>query len=248
VILVVDVSGSMQAQDVRPTRLAAAQQAVRVFLDRVPKRVRIGLIAFSGDPQVASPPTTDRSLLHQAIDEIGVFPAFGGTAIGDALAAAVELGKQAVASPNGSLASVRAAPAPSTKGLVSILFLSDGHQTRGDLLPLQGADRAKAAAMPVYTVALGTPNGTLTREFGGFTRTIPVPPDPGTLRAIAERTGGKFVDARDAGTVRDAYAKLGSRLGRTPGRTEITYAFLAAAAGLLVGAGLLSAAWSPRLP
>ena len=248
VILVVDVSGSMQAQDVRPTRLAAAQQAVRVFLDRVPKRVRIGLIAFSGDPQVASPPTTDRSLLHQAIDEIGVFPAFGGTAIGDALAAAVELGKQAVASPNGSLASVRAAPASGTKGLVSILFLSDGHQTRGDLLPLQGADRAKAAAMPVYTVALGTPNGTLTREFGGFTRTIPVPPDPGTLRAIAERTGGKFVDARDAGTVRDAYAKLGSRLGRTPGRTEITYAFLAAAAGLLVGAGLLSAAWSPRLP
>jgi Ca-activated chloride channel family protein len=250
VILVIDVSGSMQAQDVRPTRLAAAQQAVRAFLDRVPKRVRIGLIAFSGDPQVASPPTTDRTLLRQAIDEIGVFPAFGGTAIGDALAAAVELGKQAVASSSrsGSLAAVRAAPAPSTKGLVSILFLSDGHQTRGDLLPLQGADRAKAAAIPVYTVALGTPNGTLTREFGGFMRTIPVPPDPGTLRAIAERTGGKFYEARDAGAVRDAYAKLGSRLGRTPGRTEITYAFLAAAAGLLVGAGLLSGAWSPRLP
>jgi Ca-activated chloride channel family protein len=75
-----------------------------------------------------------------------------------------------------------------------------------------------------------------------------VPPDPQTLRAIATTTGGKFFAARNAESVRAAYTTLGSRLGRKPGRTEITYAFLAAAAGLLLASGLLSAAWSPRLP
>src|SRR5947207_15026110 len=132
VILVLDVSGSMQAGDVRPTRLAAAQQAVRGFLDRVPPQVRVGLIAFSGDAQVAAPPTTDRGLLRQSLDGIGTFPAFGGTAIGDALAVAVNLAKQAVSGGPSSLASFSTAPS-STKRTASILFLSDCHQTRGYL-------------------------------------------------------------------------------------------------------------------
>ncbi len=75
-----------------------------------------------------------------------------------------------------------------------------------------------------------------------------MPPDPATLKAIADRTGGEFFDARSAETLQAAYKHLGSRLGRKPGRGEITYGFLAAAAGLLIAAGLLSAAWSPRLP
>jgi Ca-activated chloride channel homolog len=248
VILVLDVSGSMQASDVRPSRLAAAQKAVRSFLDRVPPQVRIGLVAFSGDAQVAAPPTTDRALLRQSLDGIGTFPAFGGTAIGDALAVAVDLAKQALAGGSAQLASVGLAAPASTKGLASILFLSDGHQTRGALEPLQGAARAKAAGIPVYTVALGTPGGVVTREWDGVARTIPVPPDPATLRAIAETTGGKFYEAKNAGSLHSAYSKLGSSLGRTPGKTEVTYAFLAGAAGLLAAAGLLSALWSPRLP
>jgi Ca-activated chloride channel family protein len=266
VILVVDVSRSMEARDVKPSRLAAATAAVRTFLDRVPKRLRVGLIAFAGDPAVAAPPTTDHGLVREALDTIQWFPGFGGTAIGDALAAAVDLGQEAVKDQSGSLASVTtAAPSPA-RGLVSILFLSDGAQTRGTLEPLQGADRAKEAGIPVYTVALGTPGGTLTFRygygggggggvpggpsppFGGSGRRVPVPPDPDTLRAIANRTGGEFFAARDAKSLQSAYAKLGSRLGRKPGRSEITYAFLAAAAGLLVAAGLLSALWSPRLP
>jgi Ca-activated chloride channel family protein len=148
---------------------------------------------------------------------------------------------------------------------VSILFLSDGAQTRGDLEPLEGADLAKAAGIPVYTVALGTPGGTLTFGpgpgagpggggggsypgglFGG--RRVPVPPDPDTLRAIADRTGGQFFAAQSAKSLQSAYQKLGSSLGRKPGKSEITYVFLAAAALLLVAAGLLSALWSPRLP
>jgi Ca-activated chloride channel family protein len=77
---------------------------------------------------------------------------------------------------------------------------------------------------------------------------VPVPPDPDTLRAIANRTGGQFFAARDAKSLNSAYSKLGSRLARKPGKTEITYGFLAGAAALLIAAGLLSAAWSPRLP
>jgi Ca-activated chloride channel family protein len=248
VILVIDVSGSMRSRDVKPTRLVAAQNAVRTFLDHAPRGLRVGLIAFAGEPQVASPPTTDRALLRQSLDDIGTFGAFGGTALGDALAAAVALGRQSVGGTpaSGSLASVTtAAPA---KGLVSILFLSDGKQTRGMLEPSEGAQRAKDAGIPVYTVALGTPGGTVTGDFQGMERTIPVPPDPATLRQIAQTTGGKFFAAQSAESVRSAYASLGSKLGRTPGRTEVTYAFLAAAAGLLLAAGVLSAAWAARLP
>jgi len=252
VILVIDASRSMQAKDVKPTRLIAAQQAVSAFLDKVPKRLRVGLIAFSGYPVVAAPPTTDHKLVRESLQDVGSI-AGGGTAIGDALAAAVRLGIQSV-NGNGSLADVRTATP--THGLVSILFLSDGAQTRGDLQPLDGAERAKQAGIPVYTVALGTPNGRLRMDFpysfnGGsstFTRSVPVPPDPATLRQIAETSGGKFFAARSNGSVRSAYTSLGSKLGRRPATTEITYGFVAAAAALLLAAGLLSAAWSPRIP
>jgi len=258
VILVIDVSRSMEAKDVKPSRLGAAAEAVRVFLDKVPARVQVGLIAFAGDPAVAAPPTTDHALVRESLDTLQWYPSFGGTAIGDALAEAVRIGQDAVGAGNGNLASVTAAPPEPPKGLVSILFLSDGAQTRGTLLPLDGADRARAAGIPVYTVALGTANGTL--QFGGGRppqgfpngfgqgRRVPVPPDPDTLRAIAGRTGGQFFAARDADSLKSAYSKLGSRLGRKPGKTEVTYGFLAAAAALLIGAGVLSAAWSPRLP
>src|SRR5439155_18701013 len=166
VILVLDVSRSMESQDVKPSRIGAATASVRTFLDRVPKRLQVGLIAFAGDPAVATPPTTNHALVREALDTIQYFPSYGGTAIGDALAAAVTLGQQAVNGVNGNLAAVTSAPAAQARGLVSILFLSDGAQTRGTLQPLEGAERARAAGIPVYTVALGTPNGTLDFGFG----------------------------------------------------------------------------------
>ena len=123
VILVLDVSRSMEAKDVKPTRIGAATAAVRTFLDRVPNRLQVGLIAFAGDPAVATPPRRTTTSCG-SLDTIEWFPSFGGTAIGDALAAAVKLGQQAVGGQNGSLASAVAAPPDTqTKGLVSILFL-----------------------------------------------------------------------------------------------------------------------------
>jgi Ca-activated chloride channel homolog len=262
VILVIDVSRSMDAKDVKPSRLLAAESAVRTFLDKAPKRLRVGLIAFAGIPNVVTPPTRDHELVREGLLDIADYGGFGGTAIGDAVAAAVELGQQAISGKNDLAAA--AAPSTSARGLVSILFLSDGAQTRGDLLPLEGAQRAKAAGIPVYTVALGTPNGVLDLGGsgfgfgggggggggfgGGFGGPRRVPPDPDTLRAIAETTGGQFFEAKSSKSLNKAYAKLGSKLGRKPAKTEVTYAFLAGAAGLLVAAGLLSGAWAPRFP
>lgn len=254
VILVVDVSGSMHARDVKPTRLGAAQAAVRTFLERVPKRVRVGLIAFSSEPEVAAPPTVDHELVNRSVDELDFLQAFGGTAIGDALAAAVDLGKQSVGERTGRQTIAYTASEPSR--LVSILFLSDGKQTRGSLEPLEGARRAKAANIPVYTVALGTNHGYLSPPMGGFRGAggtnlpgrIPVPPDPATLNAIAKLTGGKFFAARSAGALESAYDELGTKLGRVPGTKEVTNDAVALAALALIAAGVLSALWSPRLP
>jgi Ca-activated chloride channel family protein len=264
VILVLDVSGSMQAIDVKPTRLAAAQKAIHTFLDKVPARVRVGLVLFAGEAQVATPPTRDHVLVGEAVDAAGDFRGFGGTAIGDAIATAVRLGIQVTGGQqNGSLASYTAAPPQVSSTLVSILFLSDGRQTQGELQPLAGAARARAAGVPVYTVALGTTGATTLRGFpGGFPGAggggfgggqfgigrRGLSPDPVTLKAIAQQTGGRFFRARSAGAADAAYSKLGSSLGRSRGRVEVTDVLLAIGAALLVLAGALSAFWSPRLP
>jgi Ca-activated chloride channel family protein len=266
VVLVMDTSRSMQAEDVPPTRLAAAQEAARTFLDQVPDKLQVGLVVFAGEAQVATPPTRDHDLVRTAVDEIDSFLVFGGTAIGDALQTAVELGKRVEDSepPQGKEIVYRPTREPARtlaqaadegdeeeQGPVSILFLSDGAQTRGILQPLEGAALAKDARYPVYTVALGTPEGVIDRGpfgFGGGNQSIPVPPDPETLRQIAETTGGEFTEARTAEALESAYANLGSKLGREPGESEVTFLLVAAAALLLLAAGVASAVLSPRLP
>ena len=268
VILVVDTSRSMDAEDVKPTRLAAAQEAMRRFVEKAPKQLRIGFVVFAGEAQVATPPTNDHALVGQAIDEMREFQVWRGTAIGDALAAAVELVQQTLQDERQTIALQTASlPSEDNRGLASILFLSDGAQTRGVLAPLDGAEQARAARIPVYTVALGTPEGQIRGRFGfgfgpgpgvppgtpggpgtGDEQIVPVPPDPETLRQIAETTGGKFTEARTADVLEETYEKLGSSLGREPGESEVTFLFLAAAACLLLGAGVLSALWSPRFP
>jgi len=271
VILVLDVSGSMQAVDVKPTRLDAARRAIHTFLAKVPHRVRVGLVLFSGEAVVATPPTTDHELVGQAMDSSGEFDTFGGTAIGDALALAVRVGRE-IAGTTGrqrTALEARTLAAQSivtpTHPLVSILFLSDGRQNRGLLQPLQGAARARAAGFPIYTVALGTTGRTTLRGRGGgfnfyggggsgnaggfgFSGANSLAPDPVTLRKIAVATGGKFFRAKSAGDVKSAYSKLGSSLGRVPDSKEITDEFVSAAAVLLLLAGLASAFWAPRIP
>jgi Ca-activated chloride channel family protein len=241
VVLVLDVSRSMQAQDVAPSRLQAAKSAARTFVERVPDELRLGLVTFSGDVTVAATPTLDRARMLDTIAAVDPFSGFGGgTAIGDAIARAVEIGRESVAE------EARRDPAAVGR-LVSILFLSDGRQNRGILPPLEGAAHATRAGIQVYTVALGTRTG------GSGTGNNVAPfgrraPDPATLRAIARATGGEFTWARSAEQLADAYRSLGSSLGRVREPTEVTAAFVAVAAVAAFGGALAAAWWSPRLP
>ena len=170
VVILVDVSGSMRATDVSPTRLDAAVAAMRTFLDRLPKQFKVGLVAFSNTPEVLQLPTHDRQLARQAL---GYLAPEAGTAIGDGLAAAVRLVKTSLARDGISRQPGKELPA-------AIVFLSDGAQNRGQLQPLQAAALAHAAGIRVDTVALGTPTGRVTVGVGPFVNSFPVPPDPGS--------------------------------------------------------------------
>ena len=233
IVLVIDVSGSMQAEDVEPTRLEAAQKVVREFLKGLPKRFQVGVVAFSETAEVAAPASEDRQLAIDAIDYL--YPQ-RGTAIGDALARGVEVARAAERGQAGT-----ARPA-------AILLLSDGSQTEGILLPMEGAARAKSFKIPVYTVALGTPEGVVEFTRFGGTRIIPVPPDKATLRQIASVTGGRFYEATSAGDLREAYDKMGSLVSKVERKEEVTYAFLAGGLVLLLAAAAISVITFPRLP
>jgi Ca-activated chloride channel homolog len=249
VVLVVDVSGSMRADDVKPSRLAAAKQAMRSFLDRAPDSLRVGVIAFSDEPQVVVSPTLDRPMLVEGIELLG--PGFG-TAIGDALGRAVELARTTTRE-TGEPTEAGRTPSKVLKdedgrALASILLLSDGAQTRGLLSPGQGAEQAQIAGIPVYTIALGTDEGTILAGPPGQEQVIPVPPDCETLAAIAEYTGAETYDAESAETLEEVYENLGSRVGRVDRPREVTAVFVAGGALLLAGALGAALVGAPRLP
>jgi Ca-activated chloride channel homolog len=255
VILAIDSSGSMLADDVKPSRLEAAKVAVSRFLAKLPPKYRVGMVTFAGDVQVVARPTTDHELVRSSLDFL---VPLRGTAIGDAVERAAREARDAVGPRSErDLASVGGggrptAAEPPRSGPASpaaVLFLSDGFQTAGLLQPLDGAARAKQLGIPVYTIALGTDEGVL--DFGGFPgeeRRIPVPPDRETLRLIAERTGGKYYDAPSAKALSAAYDDLGSLLESEPGKDEATHLFLALAALLGLAALGTTVVVSSRIP
>jgi Ca-activated chloride channel homolog len=243
IMLAIDSSGSMLAEDVEPTRLEAAQAAVRTFLDGLPPKFRVGMVTFAAETEVVAPPTTDRELVLSALDFLAPLR---GTALGDAVARAAEEARDSIGPErDGRLASITTAPARSgDRPPAAVLLLSDGFQTAGVLEPLDGAARARELGIPVYTIALGTDEGIV--DFGF--RQIPVPPDRETLRQIAQETNGRYFDAPTADALKAAYAELGSLLAQEPGEDEATFAFLAAAGALALLAAGLSAVWFSRIP
>jgi len=240
VILVIDTSGSMVANDVEPSRLAAAEEAVRRFVGKLPGRFRVGMIAFSSQARVAMPITDDRDLASQGLQHL---VAFGGTALGDAIGRSVKLLEESART-----GGVNVLPPGAKVPPAAIVLLSDGAQNRGRLQPLQAALQAKKLKIPIYTVALGTATGTIKISDGGFTQVINVPPDPATLRQIALETGGQFYAAASGSKLNAVYNTLASRLSTRREYTEATYLFLGGAALLLLGAGAASFAFLPRLP
>jgi Ca-activated chloride channel family protein len=236
IVLVVDSSGSMLAKDVRPTRLAAAQNAVRSFLEKVPERVRVALVSFSSVPQVVAPATHDHALVQSSLDFL--YPG-GGTAIGDAIERAIEVARVGV----GITGDLKVEKIPA-----AIVLLSDGAQRSGNLTPQRGAELARDAGIPVFTVALGTPDGVIIFDRGGFQRAVPVPPDPETLKQVASISRGTAYATANPEELANIYRDLGSRLGRKKEPQEVTFAVVAGAAALLLAAASLSVLWAPKLP
>ena len=218
VVVVTDRSGSMLAKDVAPNRLVAARNAAQAFVDAVPDDVRIGAIAFNQSPSVLQSPTRQHQIVR---DALGGVTAAGSTATGDALQAALSLIR--------STREVARAQTPA-----AVVLLSDGKSVRG-LDVLEVAAAAKEAKVPVYTVALGTPQGTITSKTG---KVQDVPPDAATLRQVAQRTGGKAFAIADAERLEQVYEDLGSQLATEEQDKEMTsMAAGAALLLLLVGVG-----------
>jgi Ca-activated chloride channel family protein len=231
VLLVTDRSGSMQAEDVAPNRLVAARRAAEEFLSAVPSRVRVGLIAFNQGAEVAQLPTAEHQLVRDALAEIE--PA-GGTATGDALTSALRILRP---DPN------ERRPAPA-----AIVLLSDGKQVKGRD-PIEAAQEARRLRVPIYTVALGTEEGTIrVRERGGNVRVERVPPDRETLRRVAEASGGQTFAVEDAKRLEAVYERLGSQVTRRREQREVTTAFAGGALLLVLAGGAMSLLWFGRLP
>lgn len=231
IMLVTDHSRSMEADDVSPDRLAAAQDAANTFLKQVPGKVRVGIVAFSTTVDAVQTPTTDRTPVRQVIN--AQFPD-GATNTGDALQAALTSIKQTVGPAKGA-----------KKPPAAIVLLSDGKWTTGRD-PIGVAQIAGKAKVPIYTVALGTSDGVVQGPgFGGY---VPVPPDPETLSAIAQESGGKAFEAGSHGRLSDIYKNLGSKLGSKKRKSEITTVFVIGGLVLLLGAAATSTRFSPTLP
>lgn len=227
VMLVTDESGSMSATDVQPSRLAAAQSAARSFMGRVPDKLLVGFVGYSSGVQTQLEPTVQHDTVASAID--GLQPD-GGTATGDALTAALDR-LEARRGKDG-----RTAPA-------AIVLLSDGATTDGSD-PTVAAKRAARIGIPIYTVALGTPDGVVAGPQG---QPIPVPPDPATLRQIAQRSGGRAFQTGDAGELDQVYQQLGSRIGTRTEQREISVGFAAGGLILLLGGLGTGLRWRGRI-
>lgn len=231
IMLVTDVSGSMLATDVQPNRLIAAKRAARAFADDVPRSVNVGVLAFNDEATVLQSPTRDRADIGAAIDRLAVS---GGTATGDAIASAL------TALRNIPREGDRRPPA-------AIVLISDGTSTDGRD-PIEAAHEALGQRVPIYTVALGTEQGTI-RVPGrdGEMRVERVPPDPEALAAIARITGGETFTAASTDGLDAVYERLGSQLGRRDEQRPVTTAFAAGGLVLLLAGAALSLRWFGRL-
>ena len=234
VVLTTDISGSMLARDVQPDRLTAARSAADRMVERLPDRVRAGLVAFNHKARIVQSPTTDHAIVRQRIQGLR---SSGGTATGDGITSA--------------LTAIRAGARPGQKQPpAAILLLSDGASTRGRD-PIEAAEDARRRGVRVYTVALGTAQGTSTVPRPGEnngTETRRVPPDPAAMREIARITGGKAFTTASAAELDDIYRQLGSQVSRRDEEREITAGFAGGAIVLLLVGGALSLLWFGRLP
>jgi Ca-activated chloride channel family protein len=230
VVMAVDVSLSMQATDIEPDRFRAMQKAAKEFVDVLPDRINLGLVSFAGTASNLVPPTTDRAQVANAIDNLKLAES---TAIGEAIFSsltAIENFQSTIDTATEELPPAR------------IVLLSDGYNTVGRA-DTQAIDAARAAGVPVSTIAFGTDYGTL--DLDG--ETVPVPVDRSTLETIADETGGSYSEAASAAELEQVYADLGSQIGYTTEPKDVSFWFVRAGVLLALVGAVLSLLWTNRL-
>jgi Ca-activated chloride channel family protein len=248
VVLVIDVSGSMRAEDVEPTRLAAAQAAASSFVDNLPPRFQVALVTFNEETQVLAQPTIDRA---STLEALAAIEAEGGTAMGEAIARALAVidPRRDDRAENSPAPTPSPSPRPRDDRVSAVLLLSDGYNTAGSVSPLEAAGRAADDETPVYTIALGTPDGIveLPDQFGR-PRLVRVPPDYETLERVADVTGAEYFAAPSDEQLQAVYDDLGHKIGYVKRPQEVTFAFAGIGALLLAAAAFASVVWRGRLP
>jgi Ca-activated chloride channel family protein len=230
VILLVDVSQSMEALDVSPSRLQAAVTAMHDFVHAVPAGDQVGLVTFSDKVETLVDPTTEHAAVESRLDTLSPQ---GGTALGEGVVAAVKLLVSSLGAQGIGRTAGQGLPA-------AIVLESDGEQNRGTVSPYQATQVAAAAGIPIYGVALGKHGSFITQGSGFYALKIPVPPSPATVGLLARGTGGKAYSATNAQSLDSIYRHLGQSIGRSSEPTHITSWFELAAAVFFVG-GLWSA-------
>ncbi len=227
VMLVIDVSLSMKATDVKPSRLEAAQVAAKSFVEGLTPGINLGLITFAGSATVLVAPTTDRAAVSQSIDGLKLAQS---TATGDAIMAAM-----ASIDSFGKVVGGAEGPPPAR-----IVLMSDGKETVGTRKAFDAADDAKKAGIPISTISFGTENGVVDIE--GRQQSVPV--DDDSMKEIAKLSGGEFFKAASAEELRRVYDTLGEQIGYEKKQADASKPWLllgtmtamfAAAAALLLG-------------
>jgi Ca-activated chloride channel family protein len=229
VVLVIDASLSMQATDVRPNRLAAAKAAATEFVKQLPEKYNVSVVSMAGSASILVPPTIAHNTVENAINSIRLQDS---TAIGEGIAAGLRALQQAPKDP----------AHPDSVAPGAIVLLSDGSNTVGRA-PQQAAAEAKAAQVPVYTIAYGTENGYV--DLDG--KREPVPVDHQEMQQVARVSGGEYFAAATADQLKRVYQNIGSAVGYEKADREVTSRFagygLALAVLAALGAISLGARW-----
>lgn len=230
IMMAIDTSLSMEATDVAPTRLKAAQNAAKEFVRILPPRLNVGLVTFNGTALVKVAPTQDREELLAAIDQLRLGER---TAIGEAIYASLDAIKAAPKASNGERVPAR------------IVLMSDGETTSGRP-DAQAAAAAKKAKVPVSTIAFGTSDGVI--ELPGQDGPIPVPVNPAALAKVANATDGTAFTAATGSELKQVYEDIGSSVGYVTELKDITGTFVGGSLLLLFVCAVVSQLWFSRLP
>jgi Ca-activated chloride channel homolog len=228
VMLAVDVSGSMAATDVQPTRIEAAIAAGRTLIDKLPSNAQVGLVIFNSQAEVVAPLTSDKGSVK---DALGTLAPGGGTAIGEAIQVAVA-----------QLANITDPNSTKSQNYAMVILLTDGTSNTG-VDSMTAAANAKQARIPIQTVGIGQRNQT-TMVQGRVVDGV----DEQTLQQIASTTGGHYYYAADETQLSKIYSDLGSRIGWVTTKLDLTVPLVALGAIILVAGGLFSLRWFRLLP